>query len=469
MMPPERMDVRARCHRRKAGRLRPLATPGSARIALRTAACQRRADDRQPALEETPMNPTVPARRRWLTGSAATLAATGLAGWTRGASAQSASAPASATQAASAAAAAVRPLPPYAGWKDAGSLVVHSSTTIETRRSAFGTSVVTPAEQLYIRNNLPAPDAAIVADRDAWEVAVEGVRNPRRLTVRELKGLGLETVAMVLQCSGNGRGFFPSKPSGTPWAVGAAGCVLWSGVPVRAVAEALGGVAPGMVFMTGTGGEKLPDGIDPLSVIVERSVPAAAMADALLAWEMNGAPLPLAHGGPLRLIVPGYTGVNNIKYVKRLAFTTRESEARIMSHGYRLSPPGGKGDPSQPSVQEMSVKSWINGPAGDGASRAAGVVQVQGVAFGGLHAVRKVEVSADGGKSWAEARLVGPDLGKYAWRQFALAVKLPPGKHVLASRATDAAGNVQPEVRMENAGGYNNTSWADHAVGVTVG
>lgn len=133
--------------------------------------------------------------------------------------------------------------------------------------------------------------------------------------------MGLETVAMVLQCSGNGRGFFPSKPSGTPWNVGAAGCVVWSGVPVRAVVEALGGMAEGMRYMTGTGGEKLPEGLDPKTIIVERSVPAKAMADALLAWKMNGAPISLAHGGPLRLIVPGYTGVNNIKYIKRLAFT----------------------------------------------------------------------------------------------------------------------------------------------------
>src|SRR3989344_4807993 len=259
------------------------------------------------------------------------------------------------------------------------SVIVHSSTTIETKRTAFGSGVITPAEQLYIRNNLPAPDASIIADRDAWEVAIEGVKAPRTLTLRELKTLGVETTAMVLQCSGNGRGYFPSKPSGTPWQVGAAGCVIWSGVPVRVVAEALGGMVPGAGFMTGTGGEKLPEGLDPLSIIVERSVPAAAMADALLAWEMNGVPISLAHGGPLRLIVPGYTGVNNIKYIKRLAFTAKETDAKIMSHGYRISPPGGKGDPSQPSVQEMTVKSWINSPGPDAAGVKAGLVQVQGV------------------------------------------------------------------------------------------
>jgi len=394
-------------------------------------------------------------RRQILAGGISALAAAGLAGVGPSATAQTS-------------AAVAKPLPAYAGWKDPASLIVHSSTTIETKRQAFGSGLITPAEQLYIRNNLPAPDAAILTDRDAWEISVEGVNRPRTLTVRELKSIGLETMAMVLQCSGNGRGYFPSKPSGTPWQVGAAGCVVWSGVPVRWVVEALGGVNAGMLYMTGTGGEKLPEGIDPKSVLVERSVPAQAMSDAMLAWEMNGLPIPLAHGGPLRLIVPGYTGVNNIKYVKRLAFTAQESDARIMSHGYRISPPGGKGDPSQPSVQEMGVKSWINGPGTDGLPVKAGLLQIHGVAFGGLHRVAKVDVSIDGGKTWNAARFNGPDLGPFAWRQFVLSTRLPAGSFSLASRATDTAGNIQPQERLENAGGYNNTSWADHAVQITV-
>lgn len=408
----------------------------------------------QPTASPTPALTSLP-RRLLLTSSASALAAAGLASWSRSAVAQTA-------------ATAPRPLPAYVSWKDPASVIVHSSTTIETKRSAFGTSVITPAEQLYIRNNLPAPDASILANRDGWEINLGGVKNPRKLTVGELKSMGLETVAMVLQCSGNGRGFFPTKPSGTPWTVGAAGCVVWSGVPVRAVVDALGGLASGMRFMTGTGGEKLPDGIDPKSIMVERSVPVAAMADALLAWEMNGAPISLAHGGPLRLIVPGYTGVNNIKYIQQLAFTAQESDAKIMSHGYRITPPGGKSDPSQPSVQEMTVKSWINSPAPDSGPLKAGVAQIHGVAFGGLQAVKGVDVSLDGGKTWQTARLVGPDLGKYAWRQFVLQARLPAGSHTLVSRAIDTAGNVQPETRGENQSGYNNTSWLDHAVVVTV-
>ena len=403
--------------------------------------------------------PTSLPRRHLLAGSASALAAAGLASFQSQALAQ---------VAAPAAAPAAKPLPGYASFKNADAVIVHSSTTIETKRSAFGSSVVTPTNQLYVRNNLPTPPESIVADRDAWPVQIDGVKKPRQLTVRELKTMGLETVTMVLQCSGNGRAFFPSKPSGTQWTVGAAGCVVWSGVPVRDVVKALGGVADGMVYMTGTGGEVLPAGLDPKSVIVERSVPLAALEDALLAWEMNGEPVSLAHGGPLRLIVPGYTGVNNIKYIKQLAFTAKESEAHIMSHGYRISPPGSKGDPSQPSVQEMSVKSWINSPIPEDGNPAAGTVQIQGVAFGGMNAVKGVEVSIDGGKTWKQARLVGPDMGKFAWRQFVLQAQLPKGTYQLASRATDVKGNVQPETRGENQSGYNNTSWADHAVTVTV-
>lgn len=401
------------------------------------------------------LNPSL-GRRRVLAGGA--LVGTGLAAFAGRAGAQ----------AAPAAAAGPKPLPAYVAWKDPNAVIIHSATTIETRRSAFGTSGITPAEQLFLRNNLPPPDASIVADRDAWQVSVEGVGKPRTFTIGELKTIGIETVATVLQCSGNGRGFFPSKPSGTKWTVGAAGCVLWSGVPVRYLAEMLGGVAPGMIYLTGTGGEKLPEGIDPLSVLVERSTVAAkTMNDAILAWEMNGAPLPLAHGGPLRLVVPGYNGVNNVKYVKRIAFTAAQSPARIQQTGYRITPLGGTSNPSEPSVQELNVKSWVNSPNADRQVK-AGNVYVTGVAFGFGSPIRRVDVSSDGGKTWLEAAFTGPDLGRFAWRQFALPLRMTPGKYVLVSRATDAAGNTQPEQRLENAHGYSNNSWADHGIGVTV-
>lgn len=401
---------------------------------------------------------SAPARRRLLTGSATALAAAGLGGFSRLAQASGAAPSGPAPKA----------LPAYVGWKDANALTIHSSSTIETKRSAFGAGLITPVQQLYVRNNLPAPAPTILEQREDWSLTLEGVKSPRALTLRELKSLGSETLPMVLQCSGNGRGFFPSKPAGTPWQVGAAGCVVWTGVPLRTVVEALGGVLDGMRFITGTGGEQLPAGIDPLSIMVERSLPLKALGDAMLAWELNGEPITLAHGGPLRLVFPGYTGVNQIKYVKRVAFTAEETQAKIMSHGYRISPPGGKADPAQPSVLEMGVKSWINTPLPEQGELRAGRHQIQGVAFGGTEGIRGVEVSIDGGKTWKQARFTGPELGKFAWRQFALAVDLPAGSHALVSRAVDKAGRVQPEQRIENLSGYNNNSWSDHGVTVTV-
>jgi sulfite oxidase len=358
-----------------------------------------------------------------------------------------------------------KPLPKYVAWKNPKAMIVHSNNTLETRRDFFGTSGITPADELYVRNNLPAPADDIVANRDAWEVSIEGVGKPRSIKLGELKRLGVESIACVLQCSGNGRGFFSHKASGAPWQVGAAGNVFWSGVPLRTVAQALGGVSAGRKFITGTGGEKLPAGIDPMQVIVERSVPLAAMENAILAWEMNGSPVPLAHGGPLRLIVPGYYGVNNVKYLKRLAFTEAETDANIQRTGYRVRPVGQKGAPTQPSMWEMSVKSWITHPLKE---TDKGPVQIYGVAFDGLNGVKSVEVSTDGGKTWKPAHFIGPDLGRFAWRTFVLAADLKPGSHTIASRATDTAGHVQPENFEPNERAYGHNGWSAHAVKVTI-
>jgi sulfite oxidase len=357
------------------------------------------------------------------------------------------------------------PLPDYVAWKDAEDMIVHSKQTLETHRSAQGADLLTPSNELYIRNNLPAPSGDIVADRDSWELSIEGVSNAGTMTLGQLKTLGVETVVSVLQCSGNGRAFFDHETSGTQWSVGAAGNVAWTGVPVRTVIEAMGGAAKGAVFLTGTGGEEIPAGIPVETIQVERSVPVDVIERAILAWDMNGEPIPLAHGGPLRLIVPGYYGVNNVKYLKRLALTAEESPAKIQQSGYRMRPVGEKGAPTQPSMWEMNVKSWITGPLEDAGS---GKVQIHGVAMGGTNALEKIEVSTDGGQTWAEAQFLGPDMGPYAWRPFALIVDLGVGTHMLASRATNAAGDIQPEEFTPNERGYGNNGWRAHAVDVTV-
>jgi sulfite dehydrogenase len=396
-------------------------------------------------------------RRQLLAGGAGALAGTGLIGLATDAAAQ----------ASALAATPPRALPAYVVWKDGDAVIVHNPNELETKRSAFGNSAITSSDRLYVRNNVTPPDSSILADREGWQVAIDGVRNPRSFSVAELKTVGIETIATVLQCSGNGRAFFPHKPSGAKWTVGASGCVLWTGVPVRYVVEALGGAAPGMRYLTGTGGETFPAGIDPLTVMVERSLPIEALNDALLAWEMNGEPISLAHGGPLRLIVPGYQGVNNIKYVKHVALTAAESPAAIQKTRYRLNAIGTQPTPTDPSVLGMTVKSFVTSPSG-GEPVKAGIVYVTGVAFSGGTPIKRVEVSSDGGKNWIDAPFIGPDLGRFAWRQFALPLRMAAGSYVVTSRATDANGRVQPEQRSENAGGYANTSWADHAVKVVV-
>lgn len=362
-----------------------------------------------------------------------------------------------------------KPLPGYASWKDADSMIVHSANTIETRRTAFGNSVITPTNRLFVRNNVAPPaEADLMKEPDSWTLEVSGVAKPRSFTVAELKTLGLTAVPMVLQCSGNGRAWFPHKPSGTQWTVGAAGCVIFTGVPVKALLDAVGGMTDGMVYMTSTGGETIPEGLDPNTIRVERSVPISAIEDAILAWELNGQTLPLAHGGPLRIIVPGYTGVNSIKYIKHLAFTKEQSPAKIQQTSYRWTPVGEKPGPSQDSIWELPVKSWINFPSDPDQPVAAGRVQISGIAMGGMTAAKSIEVSVDGGKEWKKAEFVGPDLGKYAWREFVFSADLAAGTHELACRATNEAGDTQPEARRENNRGYLNNSWRDHMVAVKV-
>jgi DMSO/TMAO reductase YedYZ molybdopterin-dependent catalytic subunit len=360
-----------------------------------------------------------------------------------------------------------KPLPPFAAWKDADRLIVHSASGIETKREAFGTGVITDNDVLYVRNNVAAPSESIMANPDAWSVDFDGVTSSRSMTVGELKTLGLETVAMVLQCSGNGRGFFGHKASGSQWKVGAAGCSMWTGVPMKAVVDALGGVRQGMRYMTSTGGEAMPAGIDAKKVMVERSVPWNVIDRAILAWELNGEPLMLAHGGPLRVIIPGYWGVNNVKYVKRVAFTEKETDASIQSSGYRVRPIGVKGAPTQSTMWDMNLKSFVTSPT-DAAPVRAGLVQVHGVAFSGDSAVKGVDVSLDGGASWRPAEFSGPLLGPYAWRRFVLPIRLSAGTYIITSRATAYGGQVQPELRVENERAYGHNGWRDHAVKVTV-
>ncbi|MDC0163236.1 sulfite oxidase [Candidatus Pelagibacter sp.] len=357
-------------------------------------------------------------------------------------------------------------LPEFISWKNRDALIVHSDKGIETHRSAIGESLITPNRNVYIRNNMPTMTDAQIGDRNNWKVSIHGVKNPKTFSLAQLKKLGHTTIATILQCSGNGRGFFEHKVRGSQWETGAAACVFWTGVPVQAVVEACGGIDREAVFMTSAGVDHEPTGLDPKKAMIERSVPKKVYKDAILAWEMNGVPLPNAHGGPLRMITPGYFGINNVKHLGKVAFTKKESTVKYMKSSYRISPIGKKGS-QYPSAWEMPVKSWVTRPTDETGTVKAGKVQIVGIAMGGTKKVRTVKVSVDGGVSWKIARFVGPDLGKYAWRQFVLETTLASGTYTLASLASNGT-DEQPELRMENRRGYAHNGWKDHSVQITV-
>ena len=357
-------------------------------------------------------------------------------------------------------------LPDFIKWKNRDALIVHSKKGIETHRSAIGESLITPNRNIYIRNNMPTMSDTQIGDRNNWKVSIKGVKNPKTFSLAQLKKLGHTTMATILQCSGNGRGFFAHEVRGSQWKTGAAACVVWTGVPMKVVVDACGGVDSDAVFMTSAGVDHEPTGLDPKKAKVERSVPKKVYKDAMLAWEMNGVPLPNAHGGPLRMVTPGYFGINNVKHLGQVAFTKTESTVKYMKSSYRISPIGKKGS-QYPSCWEMPVKSWITRPTDETGTVKAGNVQIVGVAMGGMKKVRSVKVSIDGGQSWKKAKFVGPDLGKYAWRQFVFEANLAPGSYNLASKAS-ASGKTQPELRYENRRGYAHNGWKDHSVNIKV-
>ena len=335
---------------------------------------------------------------------------------------------------------------------------------LEARRALMGAGLLTPVSRFFVRNNLPRPSDAIVENAAQWTLAVAGVAKPGALTLGALRAMPSETVTMVLQCSGNGRAFFEHGPSGSPWATGAAACVMWTGVRVRDVLARMGGPLAEARFLTSTGGEELPKDVEPDLVVVERSIPIdKALDDCLLAWELNGAPIPITHGGPLRLIVPGYFGCNHIKYVRQIAATTEESKAKIQATGYRFRPIGQKGSTDQPSMWRMPVKSWFNGPGESARPLWSGEHTFHGVAFSGNRGVVSVEVSWDG-EHWEPAALSKAQLGANAWRTFQVTKRLTEGSYTIYARATDTAGDTQPEERRENERGYGHNGWRDHGL-----
>jgi DMSO/TMAO reductase YedYZ molybdopterin-dependent catalytic subunit len=318
--------------------------------------------------------------------------------------------------------------------------------TLETRVSGLRLDP-TPAAAVYIRNNLSAPDEA----GEAWSVELSGTAVSTNLTLGDIfGGLPRHEMTAVLQCAGNGRRRLPQPAPGVQWDLGGMACVEWSGVRLADLAAAHGGAVDDLPYLTVLGGDAEPT--DPARV--ERSVPAeAARADGLLADRMNGEPIPDIHGAPIRFVMPGYYAVNSVKWVRRVAFTDKQTDADIQAVRYRIVPPGEEPKPEHQSLWAMGPMSHIIDvrPEGDD-------LLVTGVAFSGGDPVEGVEITSDG-ETWLPATL-GGDRGRFAWRRFEGAV--PAGAEWVAARCQTAAG-VQPRHSVVNREGNAVDGWQDLA------
>ena len=319
--------------------------------------------------------------------------------------------------------------------------------TVETLPSALRCDP-TPLDAVYIRNNRGAVDG-----QGPWTIEIAGTTRPGILALSEIFGPlpGVELTA-VLQCAGNGRRRLPETAPGVQWDLGGMACVDWSGVRVADVVAACGGPAGDPTFLTTLGGDGTAD--DPARV--ERSVPlAAAMADAIVADRLNGEPIPDIHGGPVRLVMPGYYAVNSVKWVRRLALTDTETDASIQAVRYRMVPPGEEPSPLHPSVWAMKPVAMIleAAPLDEGWA-------VSGVAFGDGGAIESVDLSVDG-STWVPVEL-GPARGRFGWRRFRGVVGKRDGVPWVAARCATGEG-VQPRHTAPSVDGYAVNGWEDLA------
>jgi sulfite oxidase len=332
---------------------------------------------------------------------------------------------------------------------------------IETPLSLLLEDKVTPAEKLFVRNNqqpdwsatlAPAPD-------QSWKLEIAGLLEfPRTITLDELRAMPQVEEEVVLQCSGNGRAMFSaaSPVKGSQWSYGAMGNVRFKGVSLKSVFEKLD-VRPHATakFLTAEGAESPGK---PGAADFEHSLPLEeTLARGILALELNGRPLPAVHGGPLRLVTPGYYGTMHVKWLSRLRLEAQESVNHHQAKRYRtpreLIRPGAAFDyrlDNSDAHWRMKIKSVIFAPARDAALR-SGKFLASGVAWNdGTSLIDAVEVSLDGGQTWRRAEL--ERAGRYAWQHWQLPLALPPGKHTLISRAVDALGNTQP---LDGVVGWN--------------
>ena len=277
------------------------------------------------------------------------------------------------------------------------------------------------------------------------------------LSLDELRARPAVTLAVTLECAGNGRAALSPRPISQPWLLEAVGTAEWTGTPLRGLLEeaGVGEDAADVLFRAldrgVEGGEEQQ---------FERSLPLAEALreEVLLAYAMNGGPLPPQHGFPLRLVVPGWYGMTSVKWVERITVLDRPFEGYQQARGYRLrQTPDEDGEPvSQMLPRSLMVPPGIPDFATRERTVEPGPCTVTGRAWSGFGPVERVEVSADGGASWSDARL-GRQPSRWAWRPWEWDWEpREPGRHELCCRATDGAGNVQPLAAPWNLGGYAN-------------
>lgn len=314
-------------------------------------------------------------------------------------------------------------LPPRAG--GSGKVLSSDPPNAEASPEAFA-HLITPAEQRFVRCHFPVPRLG-----EEHAVQVHGaVIGARPIRVADLRWLPAVTETVVTECAGNGRTRLSPRVPGEQWTGGAVSVAQWTGVPLREVLTVRESAVE--VVFTGSDGGRF-----------QRALPVEAALDpaTLLAYEMNGAPIPARFGGPLRLVAPGWYGMASVKWLERIEAVETPFEGEFQTRKYVYAP----GIP----VTHIRVKSMFTGlPAEIGVRE---TLRVSGLAWGG-EGVARVEVAVDG--EWSDARLVGPRL-PYAWRRFELQWAPPHrGRYELSCRATDHAGATQPERPVWNELGY---------------
>jgi DMSO/TMAO reductase YedYZ molybdopterin-dependent catalytic subunit len=306
------------------------------------------------------------------------------------------------------------------------------------------TTLVTSNDLFFVRSHLALPADASTP----WTLTIDGeVASPVTLRLEDIRGMRAEHRAVTLECAGNGRGRLElPATSGVQWGLGAVSTATWTGVPLDALLERAG-VQPSALHFWMEAADRGPNPATPRFL---RSIPReTALGEALVAYEMNGQPIPVLHGGPLRLVVPRWYGMASTKWLTQIHARATESDNHFMARGYRYA--DGR------AVDLMHVKSLITAPL-DGERMDAGRTRVTGVAWTGEGTIQQVEVSIDGGRTWQQARFTSePHVG--TWRQWEADVVIrSAGDQRVRARATDTAGHIQPERAAPNPGGYGNNS-----------